>query len=188
MIIICDEYFQNSALDKLLGQLGIYATWFTSFAYLHKQLRIFIFFTPCFFWWLHVFLLHEAIWNVLAYLFTPRVRISKASNLRILLYLKQISFPCWHSSVHFAKFHFHYSIFPRNTGLGTDIFFIKLELYCGLASKKKKINTQLAFVYHPNGNAMDKMVRNDIACNCIPIVRIAFRYACISFKLLFWGF
>ena len=32
---------------------------------------------------------------------------------------------------------------------------------------------------------MDQMVRNDIACNCIPIVRIAFRYALISFYLLF---
>ena len=33
-----------SALDKLLGQLGIYATWLSSFAYLQKQLHIFIFF------------------------------------------------------------------------------------------------------------------------------------------------
>ena len=32
-----------SALDKLLGQLGIYATWLSSIAYLQKQLRIFIF-------------------------------------------------------------------------------------------------------------------------------------------------
>ena len=42
----------------------------------------------------------------------------------------------------FAKFHFHLSIFPRNTGLGNDIF-IKLE-YIG---SKNKINTRLAFVY-----------------------------------------
>ena len=55
---------------------------------------------------------------------------------RILLYLKQISSPCWHSSVYtLQKFHFHHSVFPRNTGLGTDIF-IKLELYWGLAGKK----------------------------------------------------
>ena len=40
----------TSALDKLLGQLGIYATWLSSIAYLQKQLRIFIyFFTPHFF-------------------------------------------------------------------------------------------------------------------------------------------
>ena len=45
--------------------------------------------------------------------------------------------------------------------------------------------TRLAFMYCPNGKEMDQMVRNDIACNCIPIVRIAFRYAHISFHLLF---
>ena len=33
---------------------------------------------------------------------------------------------------------------------------------------------------------MDQMVRNDIACNCILIVRIAFPYAHISFKLVFF--
>ena len=32
-----------SALDKLLGQLGIYATCLSSIAYLKKQLRIFFF-------------------------------------------------------------------------------------------------------------------------------------------------
>ena len=71
------------------------------------------------------------------------------------------------------------SVFPRNTGLGIDIF-IKLELYWALAGRKK-INSRLAFVYYPNGNEMDQMVRNDIACSCIPIVWIAFRYAHISF-------
>ena len=40
--------------------------------------------------------------------------------------------------VHFVKFHFHHSVFPQNTGLGIKILFIKLELYCMLASKKKK--------------------------------------------------
>ena len=38
-----------STLDKLLGQLGTNATWLFSIAYLQKQLRIFIFFTPRFF-------------------------------------------------------------------------------------------------------------------------------------------
>ena len=38
----------GSALDKLLGQLGIYATWLSSIAYLQKQLRIFIFFYATF--------------------------------------------------------------------------------------------------------------------------------------------
>ena len=36
--------YPPSALDKLLGQLGTYATLLSSIAYLQKQLRIFIFF------------------------------------------------------------------------------------------------------------------------------------------------
>ena len=58
-----------SALDKLLGQLGSYATWLSSIAYLQKKLRIFIYFL------LHVFgsdyirfLLDKAIANVPIYL------------------------------------------------------------------------------------------------------------------------
>ena len=43
-----------------------------------------------------------------------------------------------------------------------------------LASKKKSIPDWHLF-YYPNGKEMDQMVRNDIACNCIPIVRTAFR-------------
>ena len=45
------EFFleTTSALDRLLGQLGTYATWLSSIAYLRKQLRIFIFFMPRFF-------------------------------------------------------------------------------------------------------------------------------------------
>ena len=38
-----------SALDKLLGQLGTYATWLFSIAYLQKQLCIFILFYATFF-------------------------------------------------------------------------------------------------------------------------------------------
>ena len=45
----CCIYHANSALDKLLGQLGIYATWLSSIVYLQKQLRIFIFLMPRFF-------------------------------------------------------------------------------------------------------------------------------------------
>ena len=38
--------------------------------------------------------------------------------------------------IHFAKFHFHLMLsFPQNTGLSTDILFIKLELYNALGSK-----------------------------------------------------
>ena len=46
---------QYSALDKLLGQLGIYATWLSSIAYLQKQLRIFIFLGHIFSVITHVF-------------------------------------------------------------------------------------------------------------------------------------
>ena len=81
--------------------------------------------------------------------------------------------------VHFAKFHY-IIVFSVKYWTGHQYFIHKKELYCALASIKK-INTRLAFVYYPNGNEMDQMVRNDIACYCIPIVRIAFRYAHISF-------
>ena len=70
----------TSALDKLLGQLGIYATWLSSIAYLQKQLRIFIFLRHFFFSVITGFLIDEAIRNVLAYLFTPIVCLSKVSN------------------------------------------------------------------------------------------------------------
>ena len=71
----------SSDLDKLLGQLGINATWSSSIAYLQKQLRIFIFFFyATLFSVITRFLLHEAIGNVLAYLFTPIVCLSKVSN------------------------------------------------------------------------------------------------------------
>ena len=43
-----------------------------------------------------------------------------------------------------------------------------------MRSLVKKINTRLAFVYYTNGNEMDQMVRNDMACNCILIEGIAF--------------
>ena len=77
---ICDSRYYFSALDKLLCHLGIYATWLSSISHLQKQLRIFIFFTPHFFLWLHVFLLHEAIGNVLAYLFIPIICLPKVLN------------------------------------------------------------------------------------------------------------
>ena len=80
-----------SALEKLVGQLGIYATWLSSIAYLQKQLSIFYatFFTVV----THVFLLNEATVNVPVIL-TPLVCLSRVSNKQILLYLKQIPSPC----------------------------------------------------------------------------------------------
>ena len=96
-------------------------------------MRIFIFFTPCFFFlWLHLSLLHEAIGNVLAYLFTSIVCLFKVSNSRILLFLKQ----SWHSSV-ITSHHFHF-VFPRNTWVGTDIF-IKVEYIARSLVKIKSI-------------------------------------------------
>ena len=43
-----------------------------------------------------------------------------------------------------------------------------------LLQVKKKINTRLAFMYYPNGKEMDQMIRNGIACNCIPLEKITF--------------
>ena len=57
-----------SALDKLLGQLGFYATSLSSIAYLQKQLRIFyIFLLHVFAVITYVFLLNKAIVNVPTY-------------------------------------------------------------------------------------------------------------------------
>ena len=49
LVVIMSEHLVvivsiGSALDKVLGQLGIYTTWLSSIAYLQKQLHIFIFF------------------------------------------------------------------------------------------------------------------------------------------------
>ena len=83
--------------------------------------------------------------------------------------------------VHFAKFHFHHSVFPQNTGLGTDILFINWS-YIACSLLKKNNNTRLAFVYYQNGMKWPyQIVRNDIACNCIQIIKIAIRYAHVSF-------
>ena len=61
----------SSALDKLLGQLGIYVTWLSSIAYLQKQLRILKKkkkYTTFLAVITYVFLLNEAITNVPTYL------------------------------------------------------------------------------------------------------------------------
>ena len=58
----------SSALDKLLGQLGIYATCLSSIAYLQKQLRIFLKYAMFLAVITYVFLLNEAIANVPTYL------------------------------------------------------------------------------------------------------------------------
>ena len=83
---------------------------------------------------------------MLAYLFIPIVYLSKVSHLRILLYLKQ--FYCaslTFKHVYFSKFHFHLSVFPQNTGLGTDIF-IKLEYIARSLVKIKSIPNWHLFI------------------------------------------
>ena len=136
--VICD-YIQLrfSALDKLLDQLGIYATWLSSIGYLQKQLRIFYFFYATFFSVItHLFILNETIGNVPAYLLTPIVCLSRVSNYRILLYLKQIS-PPRHLSLAYTLQSYTFILFSANTWLGTSILFIKLELYLHTLVKKK---------------------------------------------------
>ena len=41
--------------------------------------------------------------------------------------------------VHFVKFHFHHSVFPRNTGLGTNILFINWSYIARSLVKIKSI-------------------------------------------------
>ena len=79
---------------------------------------------------------------MLAYLFTSIVCLSKVSNSRILLFLKLVDI---FERVYFAKFHFHIIVFPRNTGLGTDIF-IKLEYIARSLVKIKSIPDWYLFI------------------------------------------
>ena len=127
-----------SALDKLLGQLGIYATWLSSIAYLQKQLHIFNIFTPRFFSVISRFLLHEALRTCLhiyslqssAFLkYQTSDFIVPEANLIPLLTFERVQF---------VKFHFHYSVFSRNTGLGTNILSINWS-YFALSLVKKSI-------------------------------------------------
>ena len=68
----------SSALDKLFGQLGIYATWLSSIAHLQKQLRIFLYFVYATFLAVitYVFVLNEAIANVPTYLLSSSAFLS----------------------------------------------------------------------------------------------------------------
>ena len=70
------------------------------------------------------------------YPFTVDQKVKKNSLVPLLTF----------KHVHLAKFHFHHIVFLRNTGLGTDILFIKLELYCTLASKKNQYLTDICLL------------------------------------------
>ena len=94
-----------SALDKLLGQLGIYATWFSSIAYLQKQLHIFFIFLR------HVFgsdylrfLLNEAIANVPTYLLSSSAFLSINLSDFIVCEANHIALLTLVARIHFAKF------------------------------------------------------------------------------------
>ena len=134
LILFKNQY--PSALDKLLGQLGIYATWLSSIAYLQKQLRIFIFLCHVFFLRLHVFLLHKAIGNLLAYLFTPIVCFLKCQNNRFIVpEANLIPLLTFERVLTFIIVFFCEML---DWTVDTGILFIKLELYC-VASIKKSI-------------------------------------------------
>ena len=121
------------------------------------------------------FLLNVAIGNSPAYIYsltpfpflehqTSRFYHTSEANLVPLLI-----FIAW---THIASFT---SMFLRLILDWSSVFYSYCVHTC------KKINTRLAFMYYPNGKETDQMVRNDIACNCIPLERIAFWYACNLF-------
>ena len=74
---------------------------------------------------------------MLAYLYNPIVCLSKVSNSHIFIVPEANLIPLLtFERVYFAKFHFHQSIFPRNTGLGTDIFTKLGYMACSLVKIK----------------------------------------------------
>ena len=139
----------TSALDKLLGQLGTYATWvnwvLTQPGY--PQLRtcknncVFSYFFR------HVFFFCD---NTLSYCMKPSgmcLHIYSLPSSAFLKYQTRGFYWSWSKShplvdiracIYFAKFQFHLGVFPRNTGLGTDIF-IKLEYIARSLVKIKSI-------------------------------------------------
>ena len=54
--------------------------------------------------------------------------------------------------VHFAKFHFHHSVFPRNTGLGTDILFINWSDFARSLVQKNLYQTGICLLPKWKGN------------------------------------
>ena len=119
----------------------------------------------------YIFVLNEAIVNVPTYLLSSSAFLSikladfiaPDANLITLLTLFRFSHP-------FCKVSFSAKI------LDWCRYFIN-KIGIILYARVIKINTRLASVYYTNGNEMDQMLRNDIACNCIQIDGIAFRYA-----------
>ena len=125
----------SSALDKLLGLLGIYATWYSSIAYLQKQLRIFYIFLRHVFGSDYIirFLLNEANAIVPSYLLSSSAFLS----------IKLADFYCtWSKSLRLVdiKCSHPLCIVPFSAKIldWRRYFMHKLELYCALASKKNQ--------------------------------------------------
>ena len=123
-----------SALDKLLGQLGIYSTWLSSIAYLQKQLHIFIYFLRHVFGSDYTSFLIEWSHRECAYILTLIVCLSEYQTSGFLSYLNQISSPCWHKLLASILQSFSAKILDW-----CRYFIHKLKLYCALANKKKSI-------------------------------------------------
>ena len=128
----------DSALDKLLGQLGIYATWLSSIAYLQKQLRIFIFFYATFFFCDYTFSYCTKPSGMCLHIYSLPSSAFLKYQTRRFYYTWSISHPlfdiraCKLCKVSLSSF------FREITGLGTDIF-IKLEYIERLLVKIKSI-------------------------------------------------
>ena len=92
-----------SALDKLLGQLGIYATWLSSIAYLQKQLRIFYATFLAVITYLFLLLIDEAIADVPTYLLSSSAFLSIKLAVFILHGANLIALLTLVACIHFAK-------------------------------------------------------------------------------------
>ena len=127
----------NSALDKLFGQLGIYATWLSSIAYLRKQCLFSYFFTPRFFFCDYTF----------SYCMKPsgmRLHIYSLPSSAFLKY-QTSGFYCTRSKSHphvyilactLCKVSLSSYCFSGKYWTGHQNCIHKLELYCALASNK----------------------------------------------------
>ena len=85
---------------------------------------------------------------MLAYLSPPIVCLSKVSKKNDFIVPEANLIPLLtFERVHFAKFHFHHSVFPRNTGLDTDIFlFINWSYIARSLVKIKSIPDSHVFI------------------------------------------
>ena len=128
-----------SALDKLLGQLGTYAIWLSSIAYLQKQLHIFIFFYATFFFFCDY---------TFSYCVKPSGMCLNIYSVPSSAFLKYQTrgFYCSAKLTFERAYLSSLSLCFSAKYLTGHRYFHKSGVYCALASKNK-INTRLAFVY-----------------------------------------